>query len=90
MISRRSSERITSTRKCILDHKGKKLACRLEDISASGVLIKCRDIHEEDFQTGEICTIKFDDPQLHQRKFRCSVSRRYAGHLGLQFIFLGQ
>ncbi|MBT1073090.1 PilZ domain-containing protein [Pelotalea chapellei] len=88
MISRRESERIHSSRHCILQYKEKNLDCELQDISTTGVLVSCRNAAAVDLKNGEQCVLELDDPQLNHRKLKCSVSRHTSESIGLQFLFL--
>lgn len=88
MISRRESERINSSRHCILQYKEKSLDCHLEDISTTGVLVSCNEAAEVDLKQGEQCILELDDPQLNHRKLKCSISRHSSERIGLQFLFL--
>lgn len=88
MASRRESERVGSSRHCILTHGERNLVCRLENISTTGVLVRCGKAKDADLQQGDTCILEFDDQQLNHRRMKCSVSRRTRNEIGLKFDFL--
>jgi len=72
--------------RCLLRHNGKSAECILIDISVSGVLIGCDDEFAEGILPGDSCGLFLcGDPNQCPRELTCTVIRRDATRIGLQF-----
>ena len=72
--------------KCVLRHKGKNAECMLVDISVSGVLVGCDSVFAESLSPGDSCGLYLcGDPLLCPAEVICTVVRREASRIGLQF-----
>jgi len=72
--------------KCVLHHKGKSAECVLIDISVSGVLVGCDGVFAQSLSPGDSCGLYLcGDPQVCPAEVICTVIRRQASRIGLQF-----
>jgi len=72
--------------KGLLQHNGKKAECILVDISVSGVLVSCDNVFAEGIRPGDACGLYLcADPNVCPSEIECTVTRRDASRIGLQF-----
>jgi len=82
----RQGSRIECGDRCVLSHNGQRSDCILVDMSVSGVLVSCREDFVERLQTGDRCGIFLcSDPEVCAAEVSCTVARRDAALIGLQF-----
>lgn len=82
----RQGWRVECGDKCVLTVNGQRSECILVDISVSGVLVSCDKVFAESIQPGDTCGIYLcGDPQVCATEVHCTVTRRDAAQIGLQF-----
>ena len=83
---RRQGWRLACGDRCVMRHNGKSAECILVDISVSGVLVSCDDEFADNLCLGDTCSIYLcGDPRVCPGEVVCSVTRRDASRIGLQF-----
>ena len=83
---RRQGWRLECGDKGVLRHNGKRAECILVDISVSGVLVSCDDEFAEGILPGDACGLYLcGDPLVCPSEIECTVTRRDASRIGLQF-----
>lgn len=84
--ARRQGWRLACGDSCVLRYDGRSVECVLVDLSVSGVLVSCDDGAALDLQPGDRCGLLLNgNPQHCTKEVPCTVTRREASRVGLQF-----
>jgi hypothetical protein len=80
----RCDERISFKTRCILDVKGKKLSCLVDNISNVGALIEVAPSDRGSIKSGDVCSLKV--LLLSAVNYTCKVVRIDTNQIGVSFL----
>ncbi len=86
----RSGRRVACNDKCLLLFNGDTYHCELENISISGVLVRCDGIFPSHISPGNRCGLLLcSDPVICPGEYPAMVARLDAPKVGLKFLDFG-
>ncbi|NVN89686.1 MAG: PilZ domain-containing protein [Desulfuromonadales bacterium] len=83
----RRGRRVACNDKCLLVFKGDFYSCKLENISISGVLVRCDDTIPASISPGDSCGLLLcRDPKICPGEYPARVTRLDTSKVALQFL----